>query len=360
MNKPVKPLILTKRWNHHTRSGGYDKLADYLPGDKIITGKSKTRRTSFAFKIWKKLVPSSNNVNHYLPADFISEIKGISKVYLNRFNIAHALYAEDQLNFLLKFRKYFNCMLIGTFHLPIESVYVQKAISAGHYENFKNLDAAIVVSKSMVNDLEEWVGKNKVYVVPHGIDTNIFSPTDVARKRSDFLNLLSVGYHGRDWETMLEVISHLQGKTDHFNYHVVTPENQKEKFTNKKNVIVHSNIPEKKLVKLYQEADVLLLPVRFGTANNSILESLACGTPVISSDVGGISEYVDESAGWLFNDGDAAGISVLIEKMLEDPSLYLAKRSGARKKALSFDWKIIAGRVQEVYSDTLMKQSGRK
>ncbi|MDX1642315.1 MAG: hypothetical protein R3220_11490, partial [Balneolaceae bacterium] len=103
MKKPVKPLILSKRWDHHTRSGGYDTLADYLPGEKIFTGRNKIKNSSLAFRIWKKMVPSSNYVNHYTPVDFLTELKAMSKITLNDFNIVHALYAEDQLNFLIKF-----------------------------------------------------------------------------------------------------------------------------------------------------------------------------------------------------------------------------------------------------------------
>ena len=247
----------------------------------------------------------------------------------------------------------FDSKLIGTFHLPAESEYVQKAISAQHYQNLKKLDAAIVVSNSMKSDLEKWVGEDKVYAIPHGINTDVFHPADFPQKKSGSLNVLSVGDHGRDWETIQEVLKSLKNKTKNLNCTVVVPEKKREQFKSMKNVKILSNIPETTLIELYQQADVLLLPVLFGTANNTILESLACGTPVISTNVGGISEYVDKDSGWLFEEGDIAGIAALVGEMLVHSSLYLSKREGARRKALSFDWGRISEMVQQVYTDTL-------
>ncbi|WP_234571732.1 glycosyltransferase family 4 protein [Rhodohalobacter sp. 614A] len=360
MSEELKSITLTKKWGHHTKSGGYDKITDYLSGEKVVTGKSKIQRFSLSHKSWKYLVPSSRFVNHYEPVDFFSELKILRKTFRSDFDIIHVLYAEDQLNFLLKFRKYLDCSLIATFHMPASSKYVQKAISAGHYRNFKKLDAAIVVSHSMVDLIGEWIGEDNVHVIPHGIDTSIFHPDNSPKEDSGFINLLSVGHHGRDWETILDVMRILQTTADNYVYNVVVPKWMSHKFKGIKNVKIHNNIPEQNLIELYQKADVLLLPVLYGTANNSILEAFACGTPVVSSKVGGIPEYVDGESGWLFEKGDSQGIAELIKVMFEDSSLYLSKRDAARKRAQSFDWNLIADKIHEVYLNTHNKRNAIK
>lgn len=350
MHNVEKSLILTKRWYHHTPSGGYDKLADYLPGEKVMTGKNFLQNSSFLLKLWNYLIPSSRSVNHYTPKDLYSEIKAYSKIVRGGVDIIHALYAEDQLNFLLKLRKKLDCKLIGTFHMPFESEYVQRAISRNHYYNFKKLDAAIVVSQSMVDDISKWIREDKVFVVHHGIDTKTFRPGFSEQRPQTSLKLLSVGHHGRDWQTILEIVKILMTESDRIVYNIVVPSTKRYQFVDLNNVYIHSEVSEKTLINLYQEADVLLLPVHFGTANNTILESLACGTPVISSRVGGIPEYVDDDSGWLFERGDAEGIAYLIKRLIDNPSLHLSKRDEARKKALSFEWSIIARKIQKIYS----------
>ena len=53
------------------------------------------------------------------------------------------------------------------------------------------------------------------------------------------------------------------------------------------------------LIKAYQETDILLMPLIDATSNHAVLESIACGTPVMVNRVGGIGEYVDENCNFL-------------------------------------------------------------
>ena len=46
---------------------------------------------------------------------------------------------------------------------------------------------------------------------------------------------------------------------------------------------------------LYQGADLLLLPLIDATANNTLLEGLACGLPVLASDLTGVRDYAPDS-----------------------------------------------------------------
>lgn len=69
--------------------------------------------------------------------------------------------------------------------------------------------------------------------------------------------------------------------------------------------------------ELYSVADVFVMPSLAENFPCSILESLASGTPVIASTVGGIPEQIDGSTGWLFEAGNAhqlAGILVDISE----------------------------------------------
>lgn len=241
--------------------------------------------------------------------------------------------------------------LIGSFHLPVESEYVQKALSNGHYKYIKKMDAAIVVSTSMISNFEKWVGKNKVFFVPHGINTDIFVPRKFQKSKTNEFNILSVGIHGRDWKTIKTVIKNIDSGEKIVNFNAVIPEYHMQKIAGIERINIHSNISEEKLIELYQKSDILFLPLKFGTANNSILESIACGTPVISTKIGGIPDYVDRKSGWLFERGDISGIISLINSMMNNPELYRSKRAGTRKQALTFDWNKIAEMVNEVYKE---------
>ncbi|HEX4719330.1 MAG TPA: glycosyltransferase [Thermoleophilaceae bacterium] len=73
------------------------------------------------------------------------------------------------------------------------------------------------------------------------------------------------------------------------------------------------------LVPFYRAADLYLHAARADTFPNTVLESLACGTPVVATAVGGIPEQVDDGeTGLLAPLGDAAALADAVERLLDD------------------------------------------
>lgn len=77
------------------------------------------------------------------------------------------------------------------------------------------------------------------------------------------------------------------------------------------------NIEE--LVKLYNEADVLINPTYADTFPTVNLEALACGTPVITYRTGGSPEALDEKTGMIVEQGDVDALASAIIEMKEHP-----------------------------------------
>ena len=125
------------------------------------------------------------------------------------------------------------------------------------------------------------------------------------------------------------------------------------------NVYFHSRIPEEYLIQLYRKADALLVPVCDATANNAALEALACGTPVISTMVGGIPDYVDNTCGWLFEKAEVARIVKLIGDICNQREIAWSRRTAARSKALLFSWKRVAAKMRVVYEAVAHHRSPR-
>ena len=72
----------------------------------------------------------------------------------------------------------------------------------------------------------------------------------------------------------------------------------------------------------YQAADVYLHPARADTFPNTVLEALACGTPVVATAVGGIPEQITEGAtGFLVPAGDARALAERLAQLLSDAAL---------------------------------------
>jgi len=82
---------------------------------------------------------------------------------------------------------------------------------------------------------------------------------------------------------------------------------------------------------VYSAADVFVFPSRADNAPLVVLESLACGTPVVSFDVGGVGELVRPGqTGTLASPGDAAALAADIVELLEHPGRLATMRARCR------------------------------
>lgn len=85
---------------------------------------------------------------------------------------------------------------------------------------------------------------------------------------------------------------------------------------------------------LMAAADIVLLPSRSEGVPLTVVESLACATPVVASNVGAVSEVVDSSCGVLIDParGEAAAFAAAIDRLLNDPALCRRLGEAGRKK----------------------------
>ena len=80
--------------------------------------------------------------------------------------------------------------------------------------------------------------------------------------------------------------------------------------------------PQETLVQYYTAADVFVLPSHYESFGMVALEAMACGTPVVASQVGGLaSTVVHERTGLLAPVGDWQAFARAISRVLASPTL---------------------------------------
>ena len=100
----------------------------------------------------------------------------------------------------------------------------------------------------------------------------------------------------------------------------------------------------------YSAADVLVLASRREGWANILLEGMACGTPVVATNVGGTPEVVtDRSAGVLVNERTPECVADAIRDLQRDPPA----RSDTRHYAERFDWQETVSGQLELFGDIL-------
>ncbi|MDF2457522.1 MAG: hypothetical protein K0R51_3515 [Cytophagaceae bacterium] len=97
-----------------------------------------------------------------------------------------------------------------------------------------------------------------------------------------------------------------------------------------------------------QQADVLLMFSNFETLSCIITESLCCGTPVVSTAVGGIVEIVNAQNGLLVPKGDQAAMQRAIEQVLDHKAVFDKHQIATQAQAL-FSNDAVGERLVSVY-----------
>jgi glycosyltransferase involved in cell wall biosynthesis len=110
----------------------------------------------------------------------------------------------------------------------------------------------------------------------------------------------------------------------------------------------------------YRTADVFALSSDFDNSPNAILEAMGCALPVVTTDVGGVREFVaDGVGGAVVPPGNAAALAVALERYLT--SSENAKAAGARnrtKAVADFSWRTSALRLLDVYHEAIAARRG--
>ncbi|MCX7738605.1 MAG: glycosyltransferase [Hydrogenothermaceae bacterium] len=194
---------------------------------------------------------------------------------------------------------------IGFFHSNLETSFysvfrhrfknnfIKTVLRKYTYNNYKDFDLILSPSeftKRYINN----VGLENVKVVRIGVDTNIFKPEDKKNSKLDLnlpvdkIVLLYVGRFSKDKSIheLLDIFNTIDYLyRDRFFLHLVGggPEERKlEKYIHSKNYRITPYINDKNLLrKIYNSADLFISTSRSDTYGISILESQACGTPVL-------------------------------------------------------------------------------
>ncbi len=341
----LRIVCLTKRWKHHTPSGGYDRLAEALGATEIKRQEISSLPGRVVEKAWHYRFGDKPYLYNYLYEDRLAEGRAFWACWRGRAQILHVIYGDEQLDLLLRRARVLPCPLVATFHLPTEIS--RQRFERDQAKELARLSGAVVVSSDDLTEMRRRLGDEKVIFVPHGIDIETFAPGPPHPNGP--ARFVFVGFHMRDFEVAHAVMDQcrIQGLDAIFD--VVLPPDKAAFFTGCTNMRLHGHISEAALIALYRAADALFLPVTGCTANNAVLEALACGTPVISTRVGGMTDYVDDQSGWLLPPDDGAAAFDCVRGLIQNRDLATAKRDGARKQAERFDWKRIAGELVAAY-----------
>jgi len=245
-------------------------------------------------------------------------------------------------------------------------------------KSWKNLDLTIVTPSSWLGECarkSSLFSKTRIEVIPNGIDLNRFKPIDKKIAR-DILHLPKDKKH-----ILFGAISALSDKRKGF----LLLKEALKKYSSKENkdielIIFGSSKPREEeklgfrthylgqlndeisLELVYSAADVMIVPSIQDNLPNTVMESLACGTPVVAFNIGGIPDMIEhQENGYLVKSFDTGDLAYGINWILENKMRWKKLSVNARKKVeKEFDINKIAKRYTDLYKDILKKNTNSK
>ena len=113
-------------------------------------------------------------------------------------------------------------------------------------------------------------------------------------------------------------------------------------------------VPQDELPDYYAAATLFAAPSRHETFGLAALEAMACGAPVVASNVGGLRGLVaDGETGALVPPGDASAWAFALSEMLRRPSRARRMGEAGAERSRAFTWPRTAGELLRVYEELL-------
>jgi D-inositol-3-phosphate glycosyltransferase len=110
----------------------------------------------------------------------------------------------------------------------------------------------------------------------------------------------------------------------------------------------------------YSAADACVVPSYYESFGMAALESMACGTPVVASRVGGLPTIIQHGrTGYLKSWRCPEAFATSLEIILANQSLRDSMGRAARRRAESLGWDAIAARMLELYDQTHQSHGDR-
>ncbi len=224
----------------------------------------------------------------------------------------------------------------------------------------------------------------KMVTVPPGVDTSHFYPIpfDEAKQfiglKPENRMILFVGRIEplKGLDTLIHAMSCLDVSDLHLPVHLaiiggepdVMPENMSEEMTRLQKlcddlcmgsmVVFLGKRGQDTLPYYYSAAEVVVMPSLYESFGMVALEAMACGTPVIASEVGGLGYLVQNGlTGYTIPDSDPQALCEKLSWLLNDAQLHDKMGLDAAEYARSYAWEVIAAQIADVYEELKPYQS---
>ena len=344
LSSPV--YLVGQHHHHHAKHSGYVGFARYV--GSYITPPVRSRY--LWFRPFPRLGPWIDRGlarlagrSYYSTGALLTELSGAVHMFAHPGCVYHLLYGDTDLWLLGHLRKLARTRLVATFHEPVDMLEDWDVNGS----LLSCLDAVILLSESQRPYFEALMPPDRIFFVPHGIDTQFFSPS---LERSTDLACITVGVHLRDFDTLSGAIDLIRRHLPQVQFTAVGAQSHVKRHFSHPGVTFHEGVDDNHLRQLYRRAQVAIFCLRSATANNAMLEAMACGLPVVATDVGGVRDYLGMQSGVLCPPQSDEAVADSVIRILSNRPLAQQLGEANRRRAETLDYRRVAELMKRVYA----------
>jgi len=302
--------------------------------------------------------------------------KSINEVHRQHIRIVHVHNpgAESISGLLLK--RVFNIKLIVHVHGYVEEEFSEilpllRPLWSYLYRTcLKRADLTIFVSRRLLErTLKKGIPLKRAVVIMPGINLQRFSPQGLKYKK---LELLQQAELASDQKTPI-IVAHIA---------TIRPFIKGQDVTIKAASIIVKNLPRvffifvgkgnqkalkqiaetsgvsknvgflgerRDIPEILRSVDIVVNPSRFEGLPLTLLEAMACGKPIIATDVGGVKDLINHEINGLLIRPSETELAKAIFEMIENENLKKRLSKMARQKAEGYDWKTVVENLFALY-----------
>jgi glycosyltransferase involved in cell wall biosynthesis len=228
----------------------------------------------------------------------------------------------------------------------------------------KEIPRLVTVSENSRRDIvsEMGVPEDRLHIVPVGVDQESFRPMPhVKRVAGRIMTTASADVPMKGLVPLLEAVAKLRVEREDAHLVVIGKQKDKSKIPavldrlGLKDVVTFvSGVPQERIVELYAEAQVAVVPSLYEGFSLPAIEAMACGVPLVATTGGALPEVVgpDGEAALSVPTNDPSALAIAIGRLLDEPDLRVRIGAAGRHRVLDrFTWRKSAeGMIENWYA----------